>query len=34
MKEVEKQRLYEQDILLWVEDTVTKLKAGDFQNLG
>ncbi|MEI6427868.1 MAG: DUF29 domain-containing protein [Pseudanabaena sp. ELA607] len=25
--------LYEQDILLWVEDTVTKLKAGDFQNL-
>ena len=25
--------LYEQDILLWVEDTVAKLKAGDFQNL-
>ncbi|MBD2419435.1 DUF29 domain-containing protein [Anabaena cylindrica FACHB-243] len=34
MKELGKERsLYEQDILLWVEDTVTKLKAGDFQNL-
>ncbi len=27
------QSLYEQDILLWIEDTVAKLKAGDFQNL-
>ena len=25
--------LYEQDILLWVEDTVNKLKSGDFKNL-
>lgn len=25
--------LYEEDILLWVEDTVAKLKARDFQNL-
>lgn len=25
--------LYEQDILLWVEDTVNKLKNGDFKNL-
>jgi Domain of unknown function DUF29 len=25
--------LYEQDILLWVEDTVSKLKARDFANL-
>jgi len=25
--------LYEQDILLWVEDTVAKLKARDFDNL-
>jgi hypothetical protein len=25
--------LYEQDILLWVEDTVAKLKARDFANL-
>lgn len=25
--------LYEQDILLWVEDTVAKLKAKDFENL-
>lgn len=25
--------LYEQDILLWVEDTVTKLKTRDFENL-
>ncbi|MBE9232391.1 DUF29 domain-containing protein [Cuspidothrix issatschenkoi LEGE 03284] len=25
--------LYDQDILLWVEDTVTKLKTGDFQSL-
>ncbi|NET61581.1 MAG: DUF29 domain-containing protein [Symploca sp. SIO2E6] len=25
--------LYEQDILLWVEDTVAKLKARDFENL-
>ena len=27
------QSLYEQDILLWVEDTVTKLKAGDFASV-
>jgi Mg2+ and Co2+ transporter CorA len=27
------QSLYDQDILLWVEDTVTKLKARDFANL-
>ena len=25
--------LYEQDILLWVEDTVNKLKSRDFKNL-
>jgi hypothetical protein len=25
--------LYEQDILLWVEDTVNKLKNHDFKNL-
>ena len=25
--------LYEQDILLWVEDTVHKLKNHDFENL-
>ena len=25
--------LYEEDILLWVEDTVAKLKAGDFKHL-
>ena len=25
--------LYEQDILLWVEDTVAKLKARDFENI-
>lgn len=25
--------LYEQDILLWVEDTVAKLKAGDFESV-
>ena len=31
--QVEALSLYEQDILLWVEDTVAKLKAGDFQNL-
>lgn len=24
--------LYEEDIVLWVEDTVAKLKAGDFAN--
>jgi len=27
------QSLYDQDILLWVEDTVAKLKAHDFTNL-
>ncbi len=27
------QSLYDQDILLWVEDTVAKLKAHDFGNL-
>lgn len=27
------QSLYERDILLWVEDTITKLGAGDFENL-
>ncbi len=27
------QSLYDQDILLWVEDTVAKLKAHDFANL-
>jgi hypothetical protein len=26
-------QLYDQDILLWVEDTVAKLRAGDFANL-
>jgi hypothetical protein len=25
--------LYDQDILLWVEDTVAKLKAGNFHDL-
>ncbi len=25
--------LYDRDILLWVEDTITKLKSGDFANL-
>ena len=25
--------LYNQDILLWVEDTVAKLKAGNFHDL-
>lgn len=25
--------LYDQDILLWVEDTITRLKTGDFENL-
>jgi hypothetical protein len=25
--------LYEKDILLWVEDTVSKLKKHDFENL-
>ena len=29
----ESRSLYEQDILLWVEDTVAKLRAGDFQGL-
>nr|WP_019500448.1 DUF29 family protein [Pseudanabaena sp. PCC 6802] len=34
MTEIVKARsLYEQDILLWVEDTVAKLKSRDFQNL-
>ena len=27
------QSLYDQDILLWVEDTIAKLKAHDFANL-
>jgi hypothetical protein len=31
--QVEALSLYEQDILLWVEDTVTKLKTGNFENL-
>jgi hypothetical protein len=30
---MESSLLYEQDILLWVEDTVAKLKARDFENL-
>lgn len=30
---MESSLLYEQDILLWVEDTVTKLKARDFEHL-
>jgi hypothetical protein len=30
---VETKSLYAQDILLWVEDTVAKLKAQDFANL-
>ena len=30
---VEALSLYEQDIVLWVEDTVAKLKAGDFANV-
>ena len=29
----ETRSLYEEDILLWSEDTVAKLKAGDFQHL-
>lgn len=33
VKDIRARSLYEQDILLWVEDTVAKLKAGDFQNL-
>ena len=28
-----KTTLYDQDLNLWVEDTIAKLKAGDFQNL-
>ena len=28
-----KATLYERDLNLWVEDTIDKLKAGDFQNL-
>ena len=31
--QVEALSLYEQDILLWVEDTIAKLKSGDFVNL-
>lgn len=31
--EVQARSLYEQDILLWVEDTVAKLRAGDFAHL-
>lgn len=27
------QSLYDRDILLWVEDTITKLRARDFENL-
>lgn len=30
---LDKQSLYDRDILLWVEDTVTKLRARDFENL-
>ncbi|NJN71883.1 MAG: DUF29 domain-containing protein [Limnothrix sp. RL_2_0] len=30
---MESSLLYEQDILLWVEDTVAKLKARDFENI-
>ena len=30
---LETQSLYEQDTLLWIEDTVTKLKAHDFANI-
>jgi Domain of unknown function DUF29 len=30
---VNTESLYEQDILLWVEDTIAKLKAHDFENL-
>jgi len=30
---IKPQSLYERDILLWVEDTVAKLKARDFENL-
>ena len=30
---LDKQSLYDRDILLWVEDTVTKLRAGDFESL-
>ena len=32
-KAVRSQSLYEQDILLWVEDTVTKLRSHDFEHL-
>ncbi|NEQ96179.1 MAG: DUF29 domain-containing protein [Cyanothece sp. SIO2G6] len=31
--ETETRSLYEEDILLWSEDTVAKLKAGDFQHI-
>lgn len=30
---LDKQSLYDRDILLWVEDTVTKLRTRDFENL-
>ncbi|NJL91019.1 MAG: DUF29 domain-containing protein [Coleofasciculaceae cyanobacterium SM2_1_6] len=30
---IETQSLYDRDILLWVEDTIAKLRAGDFENL-
>ncbi len=30
---LDKRSLYEQDILLWVEETVSKLKAKDFESL-
>lgn len=30
---MQRSSLYEQDILLWVEDTVAKLKTHDFENL-
>jgi hypothetical protein len=33
MKTQEGRSLYEQDILLWVEDTIAKLKNRDFENL-
>ena len=29
----ESRSLYERDTLLWIEDTVTKLKAKDFENI-
>jgi hypothetical protein len=32
-KAVQARSLYEQDILLWVEDTVAKLKSRDFEHL-